>query len=31
LITAFVTRMAEGIRAREINLAHAREEALRSE
>ncbi|MDO7639150.1 MAG: hypothetical protein MUQ61_00635, partial [OM182 bacterium] len=31
LITAFVTRMAEGIRAREINLAHAREDALRSE
>jgi len=31
LITAFVTRMAEGIRAREINLAHAREEALRNE
>ena len=31
LITAFVTRMAEGIRVREINLAHAREEALRSE
>ncbi len=31
LITVFITRMAEGIRARELNLAKAREEALRSE
>lgn len=31
LITVFVTRMAEGIRTRELTLAQAREEALRSE
>ncbi len=31
LITVFITRMAEGIRARELNLAEAREAALRSE
>lgn len=31
LITVFITRMAEGIRRRELTLAKAREEALRSE
>lgn len=31
LITVFVTRMAEAIRARELNLAQAREDALRGE
>ncbi len=31
LITVFITRMAEGIRRRELTLAKAREDALRSE